>query len=200
MCFGCNASECPLCSLPLPPLAALCPPLHWVAAYVATAILLPVSARNPLRLLILAVPSFLPPLLSGDVLLTGENEFTLNTDWLSYLNLRFPTCNSKDDFTPAPYAFSRPEHKPLAFLFEFFQMIPRLKLIPGKRYVGTDARLHRCHVLLRCCVAASFVATAGRADRADVTPPPSTPHQKCTAPNPATAPCNKVPRGARRCL
>ena len=71
---------------------------------------------------------------AGDVLLSGETDFIMNTDWLSYLNLRFPSIDTTDDFTPAPYSFSRPEHEPLAFLFEFFQMLPKLKLTAGKQY------------------------------------------------------------------
>eukprot|EP00039_Didymoeca_costata_P005001 m.77555 g.77555 ORF g.77555 m.77555 type:complete len:1273 (+) comp12631_c0_seq4:267-4085(+) len=70
----------------------------------------------------------------GDVMLSGEEEYSINTDWMTYLNKHFPQCDRADDFTPASFKFTRPEHEPLAFIFEFFQLIPRLKLIPGKRY------------------------------------------------------------------
>eukprot|EP00040_Diaphanoeca_grandis_P035364 m.222201 g.222201 ORF g.222201 m.222201 type:complete len:1248 (+) comp33366_c1_seq1:150-3893(+) len=71
---------------------------------------------------------------SADIVLGGHRELVLNTDWLSYLNARFPECDRGESFTPATYNFSRTEHTPLAFLFEFFQMVPKLKLVQGPRY------------------------------------------------------------------
>lgn len=68
-------------------------------------------------------------------MLSGETEFLLNTDWLTYLNLRFPRCDQSADFTPAPYSFKKPEHTALSFLFEFFQKIPRLRLVRGRQYL-----------------------------------------------------------------
>lgn len=69
-------------------------------------------------------------------MLSGETEFLLNTDWLTYLNLRFPRCDQSADFTPAPYSFKKPEHAALSFLFEFFQKIPRLRLVRGRNYLA----------------------------------------------------------------
>jgi len=71
---------------------------------------------------------------SADLLLRGEQELTLNTDWLGYLATRFPACDRTEAFTPATFNFNHPEHDPLAFLFEIFQIIPKLTLFPGKRY------------------------------------------------------------------
>ena len=55
----------------------------------------------------------------------------MTTDWLAFLDARFPECNPGEPFTPATYSFARPEHEHLAFLFEFFQKVPSLKVYPS---------------------------------------------------------------------
>ena len=64
----------------------------------------------------------------ADDILGGKASLCLTTDWLAFLNYRFPRCDPELPFTPAAYSGSQPDHEHLGFLFEFFQKVPNLKV------------------------------------------------------------------------